>query len=268
MQIWEAIFLGLVQGLAEFLPISSSGHLVFFQTVLNIEEADLFFDVMLHVGTLFAVFFVFWRDILELFRKPFRTLLYLIVATIPAAIVGFLFSDEIEEIFYGGEWLGVFFLLTAVMMFACELVAKRRKKTYPLCWRTTVPMGLMQAVAVLPGISRSGSTIAAGVFAGAETRTVSKFSFLMSVPVILGSAVLELKDLIFDGGFQSSVAEYPSAGMFIACVLIGVAVAAVSGLFAIKVMLKVINTGNYKWFSLYLVLLSVACFILSAYNLL
>lgn len=103
MAIWQAIFLGLIQGLTEFLPVSSSGHLVFFQTVLHIEGADLFFDVMLHVGTLIAVCIVFWRDILDLFKKPFKTLLYLIVATIPAAIVGLLFDDKIEEIFYGGE---------------------------------------------------------------------------------------------------------------------------------------------------------------------
>ena len=266
MEFWQAIFLGLVQGLTEFLPVSSSGHLVFFQTVLHIEEADLFFDVMLHFGTLIAVFIVFWKDILDLFKRPFQTLLYLVVATLPAAVVGVLFDDKIEEIFYGGQWLGIFFLVTAALMFACEIVAKRRKNNHPLGWRTTVPMGLMQAIAVLPGISRSGSTIAAGTFAGAKPKDISKFSFLMSIPVILGSAVIGLKHLVFDGGFAESVAAYPSSGHFIVCLLLGVSVAAVSGLFAIKVMLRVIDAANYKWFSLYLVLLSVACFILVGYN--
>lgn len=266
MEFWQAIFLGLIQGLTEFLPVSSSGHLVFFQTVFHIEEADMFFDIMLHFGTLVAVFIVFWKDIWALFKRPWKTMLYLIVATIPAAVVGLLFDDKIEEIFYGGEWLGIFFLVTAALMFACEIVAKRRKKIYPLCWRTTVPMGLMQAIAVLPGISRSGSTIAAGTFAGAQPKDISKFSFLMSIPVILGSAVIGLKHLIFDGGFAESVAAYPSAGHFVGCLILGVAVAALSGFFAIKVMLKVIDAANYKWFSVYLVLLSVACFILVGYN--
>lgn len=268
MAIWQAIFLGLIQGLTEFLPVSSSGHLVFFQTVLHIEGADLFFDVMLHVGTLIAVCIVFWRDILDLFKKPFKTLLYLIVATIPAAIVGLLFDDKIEEIFYGGEWLGVFFLVTAAILLSAEIVAKRRKKTYPLCWRTTVPMGLMQAIAVLPGISRSGSTVAAGVYAGADPKSISKFSFLMSIPVILGGMVMGVKDLAFDGGFAESVAAYPSSAMFAICLIIGITVAALSGLFAVKVMVKAIEKADYKWFSLYLVLLSIACFILGGYGIL
>lgn len=268
MAIWQAIFLGLVQGLTEFLPVSSSGHLVFFQAVLGIEGADLFFDLMLHVGTLIAVCIVFWKDILDLFQKPFKTMLYLIVATIPAALVGVLFDDKIEEIFYGGKWLGVFFLLTAAILFSAEIVAKRRKKTYPLSWRTTIPMGLMQAIAVLPGVSRSGSTIAAGVYAGAKPKEISKFSFLMSIPIILGGMVMGLKDLVFDGGFAESVSAYSSTGMFIACILIGIVVAAASGFFAVKVMMKAIEKADYKWFSLYLVLLAIACFILGAYGIL
>ena len=261
MQIWQAIVLGAVQGLTEFLPVSSSGHLVFLQQIMGVDFGgnQLFFDIMLHFGTLIAVFFVFWRDILELFKKPFKTLLYLIVATVPAGLVGLFLNDYIETRFYGGAYLSIVFALTALILLLCEFVAKRRKNpARPLGWRTTVPMGLMQAVAVIPGISRSGSTIAAGVFAGGKTEEIAKFSFLMSIPVILGSVVVSLKDVITEREALASL-----GGTGVACILLGMLFAAVSGLFAIKVMLKVIGKANYKWFSLYLVLLSLTCFALN-----
>lgn len=272
MQIWQAIVLGLTQGLTEFLPVSSSGHLVFFQRVLdmNMGDAEMLFDIILHVGTLIAVCFVFWKDILALFKKPFKTLLYLIVATIPAAVAGLLLQDIIDDTFIQGEFTGiylaVFFTITAAVLFGTEIYAKKRTKTLPLCWRTTVPMGLAQAVALLPGISRSGSTICAGTLAGGTSEDVSRFSFLMSIPVILGSFVVTLaKGIIRDvqgaeGGLvQSFQAMGPDAGW---CIALGFIFAALSGLFAIKVMLAAIKKANYKWFSLYLVLLAITCIIL------
>lgn len=268
MQWWQAVILGLTQGLTEFLPVSSSGHLTFLQRVLGIDigGAELFFNIMLHLGTLIAVYIIFWKDILALFKKPFNTLLYLIVATIPAAIAGLLLDDIIEEHTMGGPYaaifLGCFFLVTAAVLFATELYVKRRKKTYPLSWRTTIPMGLAQAVAILPGISRSGSTICAGTFAGADAESVSKFSFMMSIPVILGSFVVELAKGLIDKeeGFAYS---FSVAGpQFGWCIAIGLIISALSGLFAIKVMLAVIKKANYKWFSLYLVLLAITCFVL------
>jgi undecaprenyl-diphosphatase len=266
MQIWQAIVLGLTQGLAEFLPISSSGHLVFLQRILHIDigEAQLLFDIILHLGTLVAVCAVFWRDILDLFKKPFKTLLYLIVATIPAAVAGLFLDDIIEDGIMGsafiGIYLGVFFLITAATLFATEVFAKKRAKIFPLCWRTTLPMGFAQVVALLPGISRSGSTIAAGTFAGGTADDVSKFSFLMSIPIILGSFAVSLIKSIANGELASSFAS--SGSNFGWCIAIGFIVSAVSGLFAIKVMLAAIKKANYKWFSLYLTLLAIACIIL------
>lgn len=261
MQIWQAIVLGTVQGLTEFLPVSSSGHLVLLQEVMNVDLGGnmLFFDIMLHLGTLIAVFFVFWRDILGLFRKPFKTLLYLIVATIPAGLVGLFLNDYIENTFYGGAYLAIGFALTALILLLCEYVAKRRKKAArPLGWRTAVPMGLMQAVAVIPGISRSGSTIAAGVFAGGKTEDIAKFSFLMSIPVILGSVLVSMIDVVKERDTLTAL-----GGTGVVSVLVGMLFAAIAGLFAIKVMLKIIGKANYKWFSLYLVLLSLTCFALN-----
>ncbi|MGN1061363.1 MAG: undecaprenyl-diphosphate phosphatase, partial [Candidatus Coproplasma sp.] len=197
MQWWEALVLGLTQGLTEFLPVSSSGHLTFLQRILgntmqhgiDFFDNQIFFNLILHLGTLVAVCIIFWKDIVALFKKPI-TLLYLVVATIPAAIVGVLLDDVIENNVskgaYAGIILAVFFFITAALLFATEIYAKRRKKVLPLSWRTTIPMGVAQAVAILPGISRSGSTIAAGIFAGGDNDEVAHFSFLMSIPVILG----------------------------------------------------------------------------------
>lgn len=264
MNIWQAIVLGLVQGLTEFLPVSSSGHLVFFQKLLNVDLGgiDMFFDIMLHLGTLVAVCAIFYKDIIELFKKPFKTLLYLVVATIPAALAGVLLDDWIEETFYGGAYLAAGFLITAAVLFATEVFAKKRKNTLPLCWRTTLPMGFAQMVAILPGISRSGSTIAAGTFAGGDAESVSKFSFLLSIPIILGSFLVSLAKGIFKGEFAQVFAQADAT--FGWCIALGVIVSAVSGLFAIKVMLRAIKKANYKWFSLYLVAIAVVCIVLQA----
>lgn len=268
--IWKSILLGTVQGLTEFLPVSSSGHLSLLQRILGFELENgsmMFLNIMLHVGTLVAVVIVFRRDIRDLFRKPFRTLLMLIAATVPAGLVGLLFNDKIDAAFAGARgvlYLAICFAFTALMLLCTELVAKHRKKHAQLNLLNTSAMGVMQALALFPGISRSGSTIAAGTFAGAKPEKIAKFSFLMSIPVILGGFVLELKDVIFpEEGSALAFGANEIVGM-----IFGVVFAALSGYFAIRVMLKVIGKGNYKWFSFYLVLLSLTCFWLDALQIL
>lgn len=260
--IWKSIVLGTVQGLTEFLPVSSSGHLSLLQRLLgfNLEGGGMMFvNIMLHFGTLLSICIVFWKDILALFKKPFKTLLMLIVATIPAGLVGVFCNDYIDAAFAGAKgllYLAICFACTALMLLITELVAKRRKKHTELGWKNSISMGLMQAVALFPGISRSGSTIFAGTVTGTKPEKIAKFSFLMSIPIILGSVVFELKDIIFpDEGVALVLGTNEIVGM-----VVGVVFAAVSGLFAIKVMLKVIGKANYKWFSFYLVLLSLTCF--------
>lgn len=266
MQVWQAIVLGLVQGLTEFLPVSSSGHIAFFQGVFGINGDDiaLFFSIILHLGTLVAVCAVFWRDILNLFKKPYKTLGLLVLATIPAGITGLLFEIfDLDKVFFGkSSWifLAVFFLITATVLFLTEKVVNMRQNTLPLCLKTALPMGVAQAIAVLPGISRSGSTICAGTLAGCKSEEVASFSFLMSIPIILGSFVLELFMGLRDGEIQAS---FSSGGVALGwSVTLGFIISALSGLVAIKIMLKVIKKGNYKWFSLYLTVLSIVCFIL------
>ena len=269
MGLWEAIWksglLGAVQGLTEFLPVSSSGHLSLLQRILGFDLTGgmmTFINVMMHVGTLFAVIVVFWRDILALFKKPFKTLLMLIVATIPAGIVGLLFSDEIDAMFAGEKgmlYLAVCFAVTALLLLAAELAAKRQKAQRPLGWGSGIAMGLMQAVALFPGISRSGSTIVAGTVAGARREEVAKFSFLMSIPVILGSLAVEVKDIVETPAVVTGL----GANGFIG-IAVGVVLSAAFGFLAIKLMLGVIRKANYMWFSIYLVCLSLGCFWLDA----
>lgn len=277
MGIWEAIWksavLGTVQGLTEFLPVSSSGHLTLLQQILGYDlgvAGMTFVNILLHFGTLLSIVFVFWKDILALFKKPFKTLLMLIAATIPAGVIGLLFEDKIEAVFEPDKnvawlcWLAVFFALTAFILLLTEFVSSRRKKTSPLSWKHSVPMGLAQAAALFPGISRSGSTIAAGVISGAKRDEVAKFSFLMSIPVISGSLVVETFHLIKpDEGVTVAIGTSGIIGM-----VVGVVFSAVAGFFAIKIMLKVIGKGNYKWFAVYLVALSFACFWLNALGIL
>ena len=267
MEIWQSIVLGLVQGLTEFLPVSSSGHLSFFQNVLGVgSENAQFISLVLHLGTLVAVCALFYKEIIALFKKPFKTLIYLILATIPAVVFGVIAAVlDIDEYFYNGPYaailLAVCFLITAGVLFATEIIAKKRERTLPLCYKTIIPMGLAQALAILPGISRSGSTICAGTIAGGRGEEVSKFSFLMSIPVILGGFVLELGKGLYNGTLQADFAANGGAtyGWAIA---IGFVCSAVAGLFAIKVMINVIKRADYKWFSLYLVLLAITCIVL------
>ena len=270
MELWEAVWksgiLGTVQGLTEFLPVSSSGHLTFLQILgLNFGDAEgmmTFINVMMHLGTLVAVIVVFWRDLLALFKKPFKTLLMLIIATIPAGVVGLLFSDQIDAFFSGPTALlnlAVCFAFTGLLLLVAELVAKRQKAPQTLGWKHSVSMGLMQAVALFPGISRSGSTIVAGTLTGAKREDVAKFSFLMSIPVILGSFAVEVYDIIKEPSAATQIGTNGFIG-----IAVGVVFAAVFGFLAIKLMLRVIRKANYMWFSVYLVCLSLTCFWLNA----
>jgi len=267
MEIWQAVILGLVQGLTEFLPVSSSGHVAFFQGVFGVNDEDiaLFFTIILHLGTLVAVCVVFWREILELFKKPYKTLGLLVLATIPAAVTGLIFElVDADKVLLSTENMGivlaVFFTVTATVLFVTEIFVKRRENVLPLCLKTTLPMGFAQALAVLPGISRSGSTICAGTLAGCKSEDVAKFSFIMSIPVILGSFVVELFMGLKDGEIQQS---FQTGGATLGwSVALGFIISAIAGLFAIKVMLKVIKKANYKWFSLYLILMAITCLVL------
>lgn len=247
MSVLIAALLGLVQGLCEFLPVSSSGHLVLLQTVFGISEGALFFDTMLHVGTLIAVFAVFYKEIWDIIRHPIQIKTgLLIIATVVTAACWFLFEDFFEAAFEGG-YLGFGFLITSVILFISCRLGSASNSIEATKWYKAVGIGLMQGVAIVPGISRSGSTIAGARFMGMERGAAAEFSFLLSIPAILGSAVLQIPDVIREG----------TAGIPVVSIIVGAAVAAISGYFAIRFMLKLILKKSLIGFSIYTAVLGV-----------
>lgn len=247
-EIIEIIILGIVQGLTEFLPVSSSGHLLLLQEIFGLTENTLFVTIILHLGTLVAVVIYYFKDLVSLLKpENHKTIWWLIIATLPAVIVGFTLGDLFENA-TGSKLLAFTFLFTAIILILGERLNKKYTLKGEFNSRSALAMGLFQCIALTPGISRSGSTIFGGIVTKKQPNTIAKFSFFMSIPIILGSLILELFKvelvsinwlaLIF--GFISSLA---------------------SGLLAIKLMIKVIGRCNFKWFSLYLTILSFVCFI-------
>lgn len=262
MTFFKAIILGLVQGLAEFLPISSSGHLALLQYFFNIEgESVLLFAVLLHLGTLVSVFICYWKDIWELIcelgltikdlvtgkglrldERPVRKLgVMIIVATIPTSVIGILFNDIFEGFYSSLVAIGTGFLITGVLMFLAERMGSADRGIEKMNFRNAIFIGVLQGVAICPGISRSGSTLIGGLTTGLKREFAVKFAFLISIPTILGSVILEAPDAI-EAGLEPG---------FIGPVLAGMAVAAVSGLFAIKTMIKIVSGKKLSYFSYY-----------------
>ena len=252
MEIWQAIILGFVQGIGEFLPISSSGHLILLSNWFGIKDNVIFYSVMLHLGTLVPVIIVLWKQILDVFKKPFKLFGCLVLATIPAGVIGIIFSKEfdLDLLFSQNIWLlSISFLFTAGEMIFSEIWAKKHQMTNEINAKTSFIMGCGQAVGVLPGISRSGSTLTAGNLAKVDKTNNANFTFLMSIPIILAAVLMEGLDLVQGGG---------TVGIDFVPLALGVLTAMISGYIAIKFMLKIIKKANYKWFSLYLVLISIA----------
>lgn len=253
MTWWQALVLGIVQGLAEFLPISSSGHLVLFRQIMGISGNFLLFDTIVHVGTVFAIFVVFFKELLGLFKPPFKTIGLILLASVPAIIVAVLFNDKVESFFSTAKYICFFFAGSAILMLLTEIIGKRIKEPKPVGIKTALFMGGMQAVALFPGLTRSGSTLFGGISSGGERVGVAKFSFFMSIPVILGAAFLQTLDMALGKSNNVPVNWW--------CYLIGAVTAFVCGFVAIKFMLKLIAKANFKWFSLYLGILSIVTFL-------
>jgi len=254
MNSLQAVILGIVQGLTEFLPISSSGHLAITAIILGVEESgNLMFFALLHLATLLSIFTVLTKDLLGLFKPPFKSLGLIIIATVPAVVVGFLFKDAVERVFSDLKIISIFFLITAILLFVTEMLANSRfvkQREGEIGLKTGLIMGLAQSGALFPGISRSGSTVCAGVLSGGNREKVVKFSFFMSFPVILGAAALEGYEAVSTG---QAVFSLPIA--------LGMAAAYISGILAVTLMLRLIKKVNFKWFSLYLVILAAGCII-------
>ncbi|MBR0228914.1 MAG: undecaprenyl-diphosphate phosphatase [Clostridia bacterium] len=266
MNMLEAAVLGIIQGLAEFLPISSSGHLEIAQRLMGLEGDSvsmMLLTVLLHVGTLAAVITVFWEDWMEILRRLFRAKLLwlLVVASLPAVLVKFGLKAvhiDIDEAF-GGGFLGIGFLTTGVFLLLAELFSRkgRHAQEKEVTMKNAVVMGCFQAVAMIPGVSRSGSSTLGGSITGLTKRTAIKFSFLMSAPAVLGSLILEGKDAYDQGAFGFLMENlFP--------ILLGIALAAAVGYLTARAMLQFINKVSFVWFALYVFLLGAVVLYLQA----
>lgn len=254
------MILGLVQGLTEFLPVSSSGHLVIFRELLGAEApSDLVFEITVHVATALATIVVFRKQILDLLQGLFKFkynqqtdfIAKLVVTMIPVAIVGFFFKDKVEELFSSLLVVGCALMVTALLLFLSDRV-KARKEGKEITFGQALVMGLGQAVAVIPGLSRSGTTISAGLLSGASRNKVAEFSFLMVLVPILGEAFLDLV-----GG------DLAASSISIAPLLLGFLAAFFSGLFACKAMIALVKKAGLKWFALYCAILGLIVIICS-----
>ena len=249
MEIWIAVILGLAQGFLEFLPISSSGHLVIAERLFAVDMNFVMLNVALHLATLVAICIFYRKTLWYMIRHPFCKLnRMLALATVPAVVAVILFKRFVEQANHSVIFVGVGFLVTAVLLGVSGCLAKNTARAIPMNYRTATFMGLGQALAVLPGISRSGTTLAVGLMDGAERNGALDFSFLMSIPIIIASVVYEL---IFVDAFSGLV--------LVDILSIGVAmlVAFVAALAGIKLMQKLTQKVNFKWFVLYLLVAGV-----------
>ncbi|MHB8131415.1 MAG: undecaprenyl-diphosphate phosphatase [Mobilitalea sp.] len=276
MDFIKSIIMGIIQGIAEFLPISSSGHLAIMKHILHIEtDTGLLFDVLLHLGTLVAIFIAFWKDIQQLVVEGFkiigdffvnmerriknlfsdkkveykqiistpyrRFVMLIIVSTIPTAIIGLLFKNAIE---IASETLlvpGLCLILTGILLSIADRVKTGKKTEENASYKSAGLIGVAQGIATLPGLSRSGTTITACLLAGFDRSFAVKYSFIMSIPAVLGAVVLEAKDFSMDMVTQSDLINY----------IAGTIVAAVVGYISIKTMLIIVRGKKFKYFAYY-----------------
>ena len=276
MSVLQAIFLGIVQGLTEFLPVSSSGHLAIFQNIFHIDTGgSIAFDVMLHVGTLFVVFLVYWKDICKLVAEAFRMLYdcffnlklrltrnnteqprkyrriirtnyrkfvaLVIVSTIPTGLIGYFGRKLIEDASATLIVPGICLLITAVILYLSDRVDNCWKIPRDVSWGEGILIGIAQGFATLPGLSRSGTTISACTFCGFERKFAVKYSFILSIPAILGAAVLEIGDIVGESLTPSLIGSYVA----------GMIAAAVFGYISIRIVGQVVLNRKMRIFAYY-----------------
>jgi undecaprenyl-diphosphatase len=248
--------LGLTQGLTEFLPISSSGHLVIMQHLFGITEGSLFLDILLHLGTAFAIIIVLRKDIQWLVtdslskertqrEAAWRYAGFIIIGTIPAGFAGVFFDDFFENLFSNPKAAGAMLLVTAVLLFISSI---RKNNTADLSWWKVVIIGCAQAIAIIPGISRSGSTIAIALLIGVSRAEAGRFSFLLALPAIFGAALLQFMKI-------------DNINMSFTTMGLGFLTSLIIGIFALKLLLKFVNQGKLHYFGFYCVIAGLASLI-------
>jgi undecaprenyl-diphosphatase len=253
MNWFEAIVLGLIQGLTEFLPVSSSGHLELGKYLFGMDhEANFYFSIAVHGATVLSTILVLWKELTELVKGFFKFrineetsyIFKIIVSMIPVGIAGFFLKDIAERFFTGNMIsLGIEFMITALLLFMTLLI---KSKERPIGFLDSLIVGIAQAIAILPGISRSGATIATGMMIGNKKSDIAKFSFLMVLVPIVGANLVEMKTV-----------DFSTEGTSFFIILTGFIVAFISGYFACKWMINLVKKGNLMWFAIYCTIVGI-----------
>ncbi|MCL2356272.1 MAG: undecaprenyl-diphosphate phosphatase [Defluviitaleaceae bacterium] len=245
MTIFEAVMLGIVQGIAEFLPISSSGHLVVLQRIFGFDEGLLTFDIFVHIGSLAAILVVFWRDVWELIRKPFCKMNgLLIIGTIPMVIGAFFLGGAVRGGFFNnGIWLAVAFTVTGVVLFITDKFREPTKEERDITWKDALFVGFAQALALPPGISRSGMTIAGALSRGIKRDAAANFSFMLAIIAIAGVSFVEILEIATGRVTIDNIGAVP--------LFFGALASALVGYLSIHLLLKLIKACKLRYFSFY-----------------
>ena len=251
MSFWVMILLGVVQGLCEFLPVSSSGHLVLLSSLFGVQDS-LLVSIILHVATLIAVLVSFRKDVFRMIKNPFSTeVIHLAIATISTCLIAIVLMPMLEGSF-DGKILPITFALSGVFLFLSEKNAKRQTGS-SISKKQALIIGVAQGMALFPGLSRSGTTISAGLLAGSDKKECAKFSFLLSIPTILGSLLLEIMDL--------SKHQMP-INVNVAGIIFGGVIAFLIAFSTIKFMINLTEKTNFKWFGIYLFIMAIVSLVI------
>lgn len=257
MSLFRAFLLGVLQGATEFLPVSSSGHLVLVPWLLGWDSPSLAFDAVVHWGTALAVVVYFWRDWVSLVKEirffPKNLISLILLGTIPAALAGYFLEDFFEGMFGRPVAAAAFLLVTAALLTASERLGRRERDLHTLTWLDALLVGLAQALAILPGISRSGSTIAAGLARGLRREEAARFSFLLATPIILGAGLLKIVDLVKMGGLAAQVPT----------LVVGFAAASLVGLGCIHFLMGYLQRRRLYPFAVYCAVVGGACLLVA-----
>ena len=248
MGMLEIIILGVIQGITEFLPISSSGHLVIAQNILGVKSPGNTLEVLFHFGTLMSVFYVFFEDLKQILLKINHKnnqlfIIHIIIATLPAVLAGLFLKDYFLKIFDNVHLVGFALCSTGILLILSKRFKNNQKK---IAFSSSLLVGLAQAVAIIPGISRSGSTISVCMYLGIPPREAARFSFLLSIPVILGASILGFLEIESDKTFNNLT------------LLVAIMISFFTGVLALKILLKILETGKFYFFGIYCMIVGVS----------
>lgn len=246
----QSIILGIVQGLSEFLPISSTAHLVVVPYFFNFKDPGLTFNVFLHLGTLVAIVSFFFKDWIKILKERSKLLWLIIIGTIPAGILGYFFESYIESSFRSPLIISFTLIIFAILLYLSDYFVNHKREIKEINWWQSVVIGIAQAIALIPGVSRSGVTMTAGLFLGLKRKDSAKFSFLLATPIMIGATLYRFRELFeLEGNLFN--------GLSLGAAILGFVFALVAGYLAIKYLLKYLGRGSFLPFVIYRIVLAI-----------